>query len=76
MALIFFMEIVFASIRAGRLGDELDMVLMFLWLLAGIVCVGVIVVLRDVKQYPESIDNIEKRITKLKNKLLGRRIVE
>jgi uncharacterized membrane protein YqjE len=72
MALIFFMEIVFASIRAGRLGDELDMVLMFLWLLAGIVCVGVIVVLRDVKQYPESIDNIEKRITKLKNKLLGR----
>jgi uncharacterized membrane protein YqjE len=72
MALIFFMQIVFANVRAGRLGDELDMVLMFLWLLAGIVCVGVIVVLRDVSQYPESIDNIEKKITKLKNKLLGR----
>jgi hypothetical protein len=72
MALTFFMQIVFANVRAGRLGDEWDMLLMFLWLLPGIVCVGVIVVLRDVRQYPESIDNIEKRITKLKSKVLGR----
>lgn len=71
MALIFFMQVAFAIVRAGRL-DELDLVLMFLCLLAGIACVGVIVVFRDVSKYPESIDNIEKRITKLKNKLLGR----
>ena len=69
MALIFFMQI--AIVRAGR-SDELDMVLMFLWLLAGVACVGVILVLRDVSKYPESIDNIEKRITKLKSRLLGR----
>jgi H+/gluconate symporter-like permease len=72
MACIFFMQVAFAIGRAGRLVDELDLVLMFLWLMVGIACVGVIVVLRDVSKYPESIDNIEKRITKLKNKLLGR----
>jgi len=72
MACIFFMQVAFAIGRAGRLVDELDLVLMFLWLLAGIACVGVVMVLRDVSKYPESIDNIEKRITKLKNKLLGR----
>jgi len=75
MALIFFMQIWFAIERAGRLVDGLDLVLMFLWFLAGLVCVGVIVVLRDVSTYPESLDNIEKRITKLKNKLLVRRRV-
>ena len=76
MACIFFMQVAFAIGRAGRLVDELDLVLMFLWLLAGIACVGVVMVLRDVSKYPESIDNIEKRITKLKNKLLGRGRVE
>ena len=76
MACIFFMQIAFAIVRADTLLDEWYMVLMFLWFLAGIACVGVIVVLRDVRQYPESIDNIEKRITKLKNKLLGRGSVE
>jgi hypothetical protein len=76
MACIFFMQAVFASVRAGRLVDELDLVLLFFWFLVGIVCVGIIVVLRDVRQYPESIDNIETRITKLKNKFLGRGSVE
>ena len=72
MALIFFMQIVFASVRAGRLGDEWDMLLMFSWLLPGLLCIGVVLVLRDVSQYPKSIENIEKRITKLKSKVLGR----
>ena len=56
--------------------DGLDLVLMFLWFLAGVTCVGFIMVLRDISEYPESIDNIEKRITKLKNKLLGRNRTE
>jgi hypothetical protein len=77
MALTFFLQIAFPIVRAGRpVVDVLDVVLMFLWLMAGLICLGVVIVLRDVKQYPESIDNIEKRITKLKNKLLGRGRVE
>ena len=48
------------------------MLLMFSWLLPGLLCIGVVLVLRDVSQYPKSIENIEKRITKLKSKVLGR----
>ena len=76
MACIFFMQIAVAIKRAGRLVDEWDLVLMFLWLLPGLLCIGVILLLRDVSKYPESIDNIEKRITELKNKLLRRGSVE
>jgi hypothetical protein len=77
MALTFFMQIAFPIVRAGNNTlDVLDLVLMFLWFVVGIACVGVVIVLRDVKQYPESIDNIENRITKLKNKLLRRGRVE
>ena len=71
MALIFFVQIWFAIERAGRLVDGLDLVLMFLWFLAGLVCVGVIVVLRDVSKYPDQSTTL-KRITKPKNNLLGR----
>jgi hypothetical protein len=70
MSLGFLIQIIFAVKRAGML-DGLDMVLILLWFAAGAVCIGVIMVLRDVSQYPESTEKIEKRITKLKNKLLG-----
>jgi hypothetical protein len=70
MSLVFLIEIIFAVIRAGML-DDLNMVLIFLWFGAGAACVSATLVLRDVNQYPESMEKIEKRITKLKNKLLG-----
>ena len=70
ISLVFLIQIIFAVIRVGKLND-LDMVLILLWFAAGAVCIGVIMVLRDVSQYPESMEKIEKRITKLKNKLLG-----
>lgn len=66
MSLVFLIQSIFAIIRA-----DLNMVLILLWFTAGAVCIGVIMVLRDVSEYPESMEKIEKRITKLKNKLLG-----
>ena len=70
MSLVFLIQIIFAVRRAGML-DDLNMVLIFLWFASGAVCIGGIMVLRDVNQYPESLERIEKKITKLKNKLLG-----
>jgi hypothetical protein len=57
------------TIRAGRL-NYLEIALVLLLLLPAILGAALIKMLRDVSEYPGSIENIEKRITELKSKLL------
>jgi H+/gluconate symporter-like permease len=42
-----------------------------IWSLPVLLCVGIMKTLQDVREHPQSLERIEKRITKLKDKLLG-----
>jgi hypothetical protein len=46
------------------------LVYVLLWLLPILLCVGIVKMLEDIQNHPQSLDIIEKRITELKNKLL------
>ena len=47
--------------------------LVFLWLVPTLVCVGVIITLQQVRDWPKAAEKIDKRIAKLKEKLSGKR---
>jgi hypothetical protein len=70
MNFLFVIQVIVSVIRAGRLDDW--EIAQLLWIFPGLAAIGVAMVLHDVREYPESIKNIEKKITKLKNKLLWR----
>ena len=69
--LLFVVQMILPVTRSSSLNDG-DIVLALLWLLPGLACIGAIMILHDVSQYPQSIEKIDNRITKLKNKMLGR----
>jgi hypothetical protein len=47
------------------------LVFVLLWLLPILLCMGIVKMLEDIQNHPQSLERIEKKTTKLKNKLLG-----
>jgi H+/gluconate symporter-like permease len=49
------------------------LVFMLLWLLPILVCAGIVKMLEDIRNHPESLGRIERQIKALKSKLLSRK---
>jgi len=55
-----------------RMVDARELAQVLLWLLPALICIGIFLGLQKVADYPKSAEEIEQKIAKLKNKLLGR----
>jgi hypothetical protein len=49
------------------------LVYMLLWIIPIVLCFGLVKMLEDIQNHPESLERIEGQITALKNKLLSRK---
>jgi len=49
------------------------LVYVLLWVIPIVLCGGLVKMLEDIQNHPESLEKIENKITKLKNKLLGQK---
>jgi hypothetical protein len=55
------------------LPDLRNLPVVLLWLIPALVCIGVIITLRQVHDWPAAVEKIDKRIAKLEEKLSGNR---
>jgi hypothetical protein len=58
------------SLLLGPIELLTTLVFLLLWSIPVLLCVGVIKMLQDIRDHPQSVERLEKRITKLKDKLL------
>lgn len=72
MNTLFGFQLMLVKLHEGGPMNITEIAIVFLWLLGGLASIGLVKLMRDVRQYPESIEKLENRITKLKNKLLSR----
>jgi hypothetical protein len=56
-----------------QIGFVNTLVHVLLWSLPILLCLGIAKMLQDIHDHPQSLEKIEKKITELKNKLLGKK---